>query len=119
MDYFWPLQSTALCIGRSDAIYQAAALHLQSGCFEKYCELMIKLGEWDKAIIVSPAISLEYWRNLMKQKADLVKEDESSSIEDISSLLLPSSNANYLAEHLIERGAYDTAFTVASVENNG
>lgn len=112
-------QTAAVGIGRSDAMCQAAALHLQSGSFQKYCELMIKLGKWDKAIMVAPSVSLGYWRVLMKQKADLVQEDESTPIEELSTLLLPSGNAKHLIDLLMDRGAHDNAFAVASIENNG
>lgn len=42
----------------------AASSFLRAGALRRYCELMAKLGHWDKALSVAPGVSLRYWRHL-------------------------------------------------------
>jgi hypothetical protein len=41
---------------------QAADIYLQTGEFEQYCEVLIEIDEWEKALVVAPAVSMQYWR---------------------------------------------------------
>ncbi len=47
-----------------EQLRRAAAMHLQTGDFLKYCALMVEVGDWPAALAVAPVVSLEYWRHL-------------------------------------------------------
>jgi len=35
--------------------------YLKIGEFQSYCECMIQLGKWKKALAFAPEVSYEYW----------------------------------------------------------
>jgi hypothetical protein len=39
-------------------------MYLQLGDMRKYCDILVELGQWDKAV------SVAYWRTLCRQYAD-------------------------------------------------
>ena len=46
---------------------QAAMLCARSGQMAKYCEIMVELGDWTAAIALAPAVSHEFWQELVAQ----------------------------------------------------
>lgn len=61
--------------GRSkeDRIRDAAQLHLKTGNLQRYCELMVSLGEWERALAVAPGVSYLYWKQLTDRYGDMIK----------------------------------------------
>jgi len=53
-----------------DRQQKAADIHLKLGNVKEYCEIMIQLGKWERAIAVAPARSLGYWQELSRRYAD-------------------------------------------------
>lgn len=43
---------------------------MKIGDFEKFCEIQIKLGKWEKALSFAPAVSYEYWQKLIEESAN-------------------------------------------------
>lgn len=39
--------------------------YLRCGALQQYCELMTRLHQWDHALALAPAVSVDYWRKLM------------------------------------------------------
>ena len=39
------------------------------GYMRQYCELMVEIGEWDKAVMAAPAVSVAYWQQLAAKRA--------------------------------------------------
>lgn len=64
-----------------DKLQEAAMIYARVGDFEKYCELMLNLGEWTKALAMAPRVSIEYWEKLCRQYAEVM--DEKSNEECI------------------------------------
>eukprot|EP00794_Sanderia_malayensis_P007200 gene7200-8006_t len=60
-------------------LLQAAEMQLKLGQLERYCEIMVELGEWDKALAVSPGVSMEYWKSLSKRRAALLMAEDNSN----------------------------------------
>ena len=52
---------------REDKLREAALLHLKLGNLQQYCELMVELGNWEKALSVAPGVSMHYWKTLSKK----------------------------------------------------
>lgn len=49
---------------REERLRHAALLYLKTGNIQRYCELMVELGEWERALAVAPGVSFTYWKNL-------------------------------------------------------
>ncbi|KAM8842635.1 WD repeat-containing protein 17 isoform 2-T2 [Synchiropus picturatus] len=66
---------------KEERLKEAADIHLRLGQIQRYCELMVELGQWEKALSVAPAVSMKYWRKLMQRRADqLMAEDNDDAI---------------------------------------
>jgi hypothetical protein len=50
-----------------NALREAAGCFLRAGALRRYCELMARLGEWDRALAVAPGVSMRYWRTLTQR----------------------------------------------------
>mmetsp|Transcript_40650 Transcript_40650/g.127192 ORF Transcript_40650/g.127192 Transcript_40650/m.127192 type:complete len:1430 (-) Transcript_40650:52-4341(-) len=61
-------------IKKEDALKMAARLRAETGDLQSYCELMAELGEWDKALAVAPGVSLEYWEQMTRRRAEDLRE---------------------------------------------
>ena len=44
-----------------------ATSYLSIGALQQYCELMIRLHQWDHALAIAPAVSIDYWRQLLER----------------------------------------------------
>jgi hypothetical protein len=55
---------------KEDRLKEAANIYMKMGEFELYCETMIKIGGWERALAVAPAASFEYWQKLQKRYAE-------------------------------------------------
>ena len=42
-----------------------AESYLRCGAIQQYCELMTRLHQWDHALALAPAVSVDYWYKLM------------------------------------------------------
>eukprot|EP00069_Balaena_mysticetus_P001974 bmy_03968T0 len=52
---------------KEERLKEAAEIHLRLGQIRRYCELMVELGEWDKALSIAPGVSVKYWKKLMQR----------------------------------------------------
>lgn len=55
---------------------KAANIHLKLGNVKEYCEIQIKLGNWERAISVAPARSLAYWQELAARYSKHLRESK-------------------------------------------
>ncbi|XP_022625297.1 WD repeat-containing protein 17-like [Seriola dumerili] len=66
---------------KEERLKEAADIHLRLGQIQRYCELMVELGQWEKALAVAPGVSMKYWKKLMQRRADqLMAEDNDDAI---------------------------------------
>lgn len=49
---------------RDDRLRDAADTYVRVGNVRRYCDVLVELGEWDKALAVAPGVSMAYWRSL-------------------------------------------------------
>ena len=62
------------------AQYNAAAdIYIRLGRIPEYCDLMIKTGQWERALAIAPSHSFDYWQQLAARYAK-VKREESLSV---------------------------------------
>lgn len=82
-----------------DRLIELADLNFKIGNFEKFCEIQIKLGKWEKALSFAPAVSMEYWESLVEKYSGICKEtdlEESSFLNLISNHSLQVLYLNYI-----------------------
>uniref|UniRef100_A0A3Q2XAF2 WD repeat domain 17 n=1 Tax=Hippocampus comes TaxID=109280 RepID=A0A3Q2XAF2_HIPCM len=66
---------------KEERLKEAGDIHLRLGQIQRYCELMVELGQWEKALAVAPGVSMKYWKKLMQRRADqLIMEDNDDAI---------------------------------------
>lgn len=97
---------------RDDRLQEAARIYLKLGNLQQYCEILVELGQWEKALSVAPGVSLEYWKSLCDKYADqLTLEDK----ETCDAYCVASRNLPKLAEFYLQRSQFDDALLVAQL----
>ncbi|CAO2612145.1 WD repeat-containing protein 17 [Lemmus lemmus] len=95
---------------------EAAEIHLRLGQIQRYCELMVELGEWDKALSIAPGVSVKYWRKLMQRRADqLIQEDK----DDVIPYCIATGDVKKLVNFFVSRGQLKEALLVAQAACEG
>ncbi|XP_028402254.1 WD repeat-containing protein 17-like [Dendronephthya gigantea] len=95
---------------KNDKLKAAANIHVKIGHMQRYCELMVEMGEWDKALSFAPGVSLDYWKSLMERRANqLVNEGNDIAIP----YCLAIGNVQKLCEFYKERGEFQEAVLVS------
>ncbi|XP_053107723.1 WD repeat-containing protein 17 isoform X3 [Hemicordylus capensis] len=121
---------------KEERLKEAAQIHLRLGQIQRYCELMVELGEWDKALSVAPGVSMKYWKKLMQRRADQLIQEENDDVipyciatGDVKKLVLFFTSRGQLKEALLVAQAacegnmqtlqYSTSNGSANLEGNG
>ncbi|XP_056009977.1 WD repeat-containing protein 17-like isoform X2 [Ostrea edulis] len=103
-------------LSREGRLREAAKIYIQLGNLQRYCELMVELGEWERAIAVAPGVSMDYWKSLTKRYAQyLSKEDDESLIPFCTAVGDPET----LIEFSCSRGQLSHAVLTAQVACEG
>ncbi|XP_064333655.1 WD repeat-containing protein 17 isoform X1 [Camelus dromedarius] len=101
---------------KEERLKEAAEIHLRLGQIQRYCELMVELGEWDKALSVAPGVSVKYWKKLMQRRADqLIQEDK----DDVIPYCIAIGDVKKLVNFLMSRGQLKEALLVAQAACEG
>jgi WD repeat-containing protein 17 len=85
------------------SLEKAADFYLKCGNIQKYCEIMISLNEWERALAIAPGVSLRYWQNLMKKYAKHLQNDNSSKFIPFS---LAIGDVEEIVNHFSKHGQY-------------
>ncbi|XP_046947727.1 WD repeat-containing protein 17 isoform X6 [Lynx rufus] len=101
---------------KEERLKEAAEIHLRLGQIQRYCELMVELGEWDKALSVAPGVSVKYWKKLMQRRADqLIQEDK----DDVIPYCIAIGDVKKLVNFFMSRGQLTEALLVAQAACEG
>ncbi|KAM9043586.1 WD repeat-containing protein 17 isoform 4-T5 [Megaptera novaeangliae] len=101
---------------KEERLKEAAEIHLRLGQIRRYCELMVELGEWDKALSVAPGVSVKYWKKLMQRRADqLIQEDK----DDVIPYCVAIGDVKKLVHFFMSRGQLKEALLVAQAACEG
>ncbi|XP_072619993.1 WD repeat-containing protein 17 isoform X6 [Vulpes vulpes] len=97
---------------KEERLREAADIHLRLGQIQRYCELMVGLGEWDKALSLAPGVSVKYWKKLMQRRADqLIQEDK----DDVIPYCIAIGDVKKLVDFFMSRGQLKEALLVAQL----
>ena len=84
---------------------QAALLCAKSGQMAKYCGIMVELGDWNAALALAPAVSMEYWQELVAQNSQRLISQ--SSEQCVPHLLAAGADADAVEFYLQRRSPGD------------
>lgn len=100
---------------KEQRLQKAAMLYLRTGRVKQYCETMIMLGFYDKALAAAPLVSLQYWRELSRKRA---AEVAGSASDDQEACLACAGDIGQLIELHAARGRLDQALLAAATLNS-
>ncbi|EMP28946.1 WD repeat-containing protein 17, partial [Chelonia mydas] len=101
---------------KEERLKEAAEIHLRLGQIQRYCELMVELGEWDKALSVAPGVSMKYWKKLMQRRADQLIQEEN---DDVIPYCIATGDVEKLVTFFTSRGQLKEALLVAQAACEG
>ncbi|XP_062837454.1 WD repeat-containing protein 17 isoform X2 [Anolis carolinensis] len=101
---------------KEERLKEAAEIHLRLGQIQRYCELMVELGEWDKALSVAPGVSMSYWKKLMQRRADQLIQEEN---DDVIPYCIATGDVKKLVTFFTSRGQLQEALLVAQAACEG
>ncbi|NWY04358.1 WDR17 protein, partial [Nothoprocta ornata] len=101
---------------KEERLKEAAEIHLRLGQIQRYCELMVELGEWDKALSVAPGVSMKYWKKLMQRRADQLIQEEN---DDVIPYCIAVGDVKKLVSFFTSRGQLKDALLVAQAACEG
>ncbi|XP_014672534.1 PREDICTED: WD repeat-containing protein 17-like [Priapulus caudatus] len=102
--------------GRDECLQDAAAIYLWLGNVQRYCEMLVGLGEWEKALAVAPGVSMEYWTSLAKRRAEQLSAEDS---EEAVPYLVATGDAEAVVEFYASRSKLHEAMLSAAVAREG
>ncbi|XP_061439640.1 WD repeat-containing protein 17 isoform X4 [Rhineura floridana] len=101
---------------KEERLKEAAEIHLRLGQIQRYCELMVELGQWDKALSVAPGVSMKYWKKLMQRRADQLIQEEN---DDVIPYCIATGDVKKLVTFFTLRGQLKEALLVAQAACEG
>lgn len=79
---------------------------------------MLQVGDWDKALALAPAASVDYWSRLLQRHADHMAQ-EGATAKDMLPLMVATGNIGPLIDKLMSSRQYNLAANVAAVQSTG
>eukprot|EP00462_Mataza_sp_D1_P000592 CAMPEP_0175092440 /NCGR_PEP_ID=MMETSP0086_2-20121207/2465_1 /TAXON_ID=136419 /ORGANISM="Unknown Unknown, Strain D1" /LENGTH=1197 /DNA_ID=CAMNT_0016365305 /DNA_START=336 /DNA_END=3929 /DNA_ORIENTATION=- len=64
----------------SERTQAAADIHLGLGNVKEYCNIMIELGQWERAISIAPSHSIGYWQDLSLKYAEHLRSKGDNNV---------------------------------------
>ncbi|XP_062905536.1 WD repeat-containing protein 17 isoform X1 [Mobula hypostoma] len=101
---------------KEERLKEAAEIHLRLGQIQRYCELMVELGEWDKALSVAPGVSMKYWKKLMQRRSDQLIQEGS---DEVIPYCIATGDVKKLVTFFTARGQLKEALLVAQAAQEG
>uniref|UniRef100_A0A8C1XXP5 WD repeat domain 17 n=1 Tax=Cyprinus carpio TaxID=7962 RepID=A0A8C1XXP5_CYPCA len=95
---------------KEERLKNAAEIHIRLGQIQRYCELMVELGEWEKALSVAPGVSMKYWKKLMQRRADQLMQE---GTDDVIPYCIATGEVKKLVNFFTSRGQLKEALLVA------
>ena len=101
---------------KEDRLKESAKTHLKLGNLKQYCELMIKLNNWERALAFAPGFCLDYWQNVASRYAQYLANNEK---EDAAAVMLAAGKPEKAIQYLLKRRDFEDALLVASRKGSG
>jgi len=96
---------------REDRLQTAAKMLLRVGYVEEYCTYMALAGQWEKAICMAPAVSVEFWQHLNSQYLETLSAV--ADTDEVAPLYIACEDYDGYVNALLHSQELDHAFLVA------
>ncbi|XP_022109388.1 WD repeat-containing protein 17-like [Acanthaster planci] len=107
-----PCSTMTSAKGREEKLREAASIHIRLGQVHRYCELMVEIHEWEKALSIAPAVSMDYWRKLSERYANFLASESSN---DCVPYYIATGNIQKLVDFFSRHNQLKDAMLVAQV----
>ncbi|KAH9519882.1 WD repeat-containing protein 17 [Bulinus truncatus] len=101
---------------REERLTDAANIQIKLGNIERYCEIMVELGKWERALAIAPSVSMDYWQKLNQRYCKALIEDDS---EDCVPFNVAAGNVQQLTSYFSSRSQLADAVLVAQSASEG
>ncbi|XP_076467583.1 LOW QUALITY PROTEIN: WD repeat-containing protein 17-like [Babylonia areolata] len=91
---------------KEEQLREAAQIHIRLGNLQRYCELMVELGEWERGLATAPGVSLQYWKSLAERYTKFLRQEEN---EDVIPFAAATGNVQELVRYFHSNGQYQEA----------
>ena len=95
-----------------DQLRSSAMIYARIGDFQKYCSIMIDIGDWTAALAMAPSVSMEYWKDLSQRYSQVLLNN--SSEESIPYLLAVGKDIDAV-EFYLQRQDTSNAMLIAKM----
>ncbi|KAK3271996.1 hypothetical protein CYMTET_19681, partial [Cymbomonas tetramitiformis] len=89
------------------------------GNLQRYCEITRDLGDWEKAIAMAPAVSLEFWGDLVKAYAQDKLTSNQANLSDALPWYIAINKPEILTNLYVNSEQYNDAFILAQINSMG
>ena len=98
-------------------LMRVAKLYLELGNMQRHCDLLVQLGQWERALALAPSVSLAYWSKLAIRYADMLRNDEA---DDATNFYIATGYIREAVKYLTFKNNYHDALLLAqtAVEGN-
>ena len=100
---------------KEDRQIECAKMYLKLGDVKKYCEIMMSLGFWEKAIAFAPYVSLFYWKSCVENYAKFLHNNPE---DDFLGYQILGYNIRDAVSDLIRQEKYEEAKLVKILGDN-
>lgn len=101
---------------KEDRLGECARMYLKLGNVKRYCEIMISLNQWEKAIALAPCISISYWQECVDRYTQVLKGNSDESLLEYQLL---GNNKEGAIETLVDKEEYEDAKLVKVLSESG
>ena len=96
---------------KEDRLQEAAKINMKLGNVQNYCELMVKVGKWERALAFAAGVSMEYWQNVAQRYAQFLSQNEK---QDATLVYLAAGKVDKAIEFSLKRGDNADALLIAA-----
>lgn len=97
-----------------EILRESALMHIRTGEFKKYCEIMMEINDWAAALALAPAVSHAFWKQMALKYAQNVINTNESEREFIP-YVLGAGRSRDAIEYYLLRKEYSKAMVVAKM----
>lgn len=94
---------------------------MRLGDIQQCCELLVKINDWQSALSIAPAVSLEYWRGLTGRAARWMMSENKNNhdLASVEPYFIASHNLPQLVAMLVDGNRMEEAMLLCKVEEDG
>eukprot|EP00658_Telonema_sp_P-2_P071489 TRINITY_DN6074_c0_g1_i1.p1 TRINITY_DN6074_c0_g1~~TRINITY_DN6074_c0_g1_i1.p1 ORF type:complete len:485 (-),score=115.62 TRINITY_DN6074_c0_g1_i1:334-1788(-) len=97
---------------KEEQLREIASMHLELGHVRQFCQVMVQLEDWDQALAFAPGVSIEFWRELSMQYAEVLHAK--GSVKQACQHWIAAGNVSKALSSHLNKGMHREAFVLAA-----